>query len=384
MSPARNKVTLANLSEFARLMPHGIPRDQVLEALGGLSLECSLGYDLSKTFLADGWIVEYRHLRTAAQMNPVNDLLLFATSGGIKLDMADGSQQHVKSGDQVLLSADSPVTVFPVSGYGEVSFIALSVELDLAQVFHELTDVGPVQPPYYWGYDKRYAQTYAEGGTTWETQEPNEIVVKMVPELITDKANDEILDLGCGEGRDTLWLTAQGFNVTGVDVSAAALDRARELAGLYNLSANFLERDVVFLRGLKNNSFAVALNMGCLHMMDSAEHRARHLARTFELLKPGATFIINHCKKDWGKGFWSVDDFQTIETAKFGEEIQRKIRLPDGSTKQVMMEVLHNKVMSEDGLRAELHSAGFVDIEVLEEDKFTFGNAAIMICRRPL
>ena len=132
MSPARNKVTLANLSEFARLMPHGIPRDQVLEALGGLSLECSLGYDLSKTFLADGWIVEYRHLRTAAQMNPVNDLLLFATSGGIKLDMADGSQQHVKSGDQVLLSADSPVTVFPVSGYGEVSFIALSVELDLA------------------------------------------------------------------------------------------------------------------------------------------------------------------------------------------------------------------------------------------------------------
>lgn len=143
MSPARNKVTLANLSEFARLMPHGIPRDQVLEALGGLSLECSLGYDLSKTFLADGWIVEYRHLRTAGQLNPVSDLLLFATSGGLKIEMADGSTHHVKCGEHVMLPADSQATVFPVGERDSVSFIALAIELDLGQILQELTEVPP-------------------------------------------------------------------------------------------------------------------------------------------------------------------------------------------------------------------------------------------------
>ncbi|MFI7574063.1 SAM-dependent methyltransferase [Micromonospora sp. NPDC049497] len=38
------------------------------------------------------------------------------------------------------------------------------------------------------------------------------------------------LDLGCGEGGDAIWLAGQGWQVTAVDVSAVALDRARAAA----------------------------------------------------------------------------------------------------------------------------------------------------------
>lgn len=38
------------------------------------------------------------------------------------------------------------------------------------------------------------------------------------------------LDLGCGEGGDSVWLAEAGWQVTGVDISATALERARELA----------------------------------------------------------------------------------------------------------------------------------------------------------
>ena len=36
-----------------------------------------------------------------------------------------------------------------------------------------------------------------------------------------------VLDLGCGEGADAIWLAEQGWNVLGVDVSPTALERAR-------------------------------------------------------------------------------------------------------------------------------------------------------------
>jgi len=143
MSGVRKTLTLSSLSQFARLIPHGLPHDQVFGALSGLSLECSLSYDLSKSFLSADWIVAYRHLRTAGQLNPVSDLLLFATSGGLKIEMADGSTHHVKCGEHVMLPADSQATVFPVGERDSVSFIALAIELDLGQILQELTEVPP-------------------------------------------------------------------------------------------------------------------------------------------------------------------------------------------------------------------------------------------------
>lgn len=381
MGAVRNKIYLKNLEEIMSFIPKGLSRKDAFDALGNLSLESNL--DRGKLSLENSWFAEHRSLESSIEINADESILVFITSGGVRVDSEEKSSEYVKSGDQVLIAAGVKTKLLPIVEYGETRFFALSTGFELSQVTTEVLDGSTAQAPYYWGYDKRYAQTYAEGGTTWETMEPNEIVVRMVPELIIDKLNDEILDLGCGEGRDTIWLASQGFSVTGVDVSEAALDKARDLAKLNGLSPNFIERDVVSLRGLKEESFSVALNMGCLHMMDSDEHRVKHLARTFSLLKPGGTFILNHCKKDWGKGFWSLDDYETIENAQFGDIIPRKIRLSDGTTKDVMMEVLHNKVMSGDELRAELEKAGFVDTEVLEEDKFTFGNSAIVICRRP-
>ena len=38
------------------------------------------------------------------------------------------------------------------------------------------------------------------------------------------------VDLACGEGRNSVWLAARGWRVTGVDFSASALDKARTLA----------------------------------------------------------------------------------------------------------------------------------------------------------
>ena len=48
----------------------------------------------------------------------------------------------------------------------------------------------------------------------------------------------KVLDVGMGEGRNAVFLARKGFNITGVDISAVAVRKARRLAGEYGIRIN--------------------------------------------------------------------------------------------------------------------------------------------------
>jgi SAM-dependent methyltransferase len=62
---------------------------------------------------------------------------------------------------------------------------------------------------------------YGERPQVWSGR-PNAVLVTEIEGLAPGAA----LDLGCGEGADAIWLAEQGWQVTGTDISQAALDRA--------------------------------------------------------------------------------------------------------------------------------------------------------------
>src|SRR5918997_1941704 len=71
-------------------------------------------------------------------------------------------------------------------------------------------------------WDARYRE---RDGAMWSGR-PNGRLVAEVASLAPGRA----LDVGCGEGADAIWLAQRGWTVTGVDVSAVALERAAQHA----------------------------------------------------------------------------------------------------------------------------------------------------------
>lgn len=66
-----------------------------------------------------------------------------------------------------------------------------------------------------------WQEFYAARESVWSGK-PNAALVRETAGLTPGTA----LDLGCGEGADSIWLATAGWRVTGVDVSRLALDRA--------------------------------------------------------------------------------------------------------------------------------------------------------------
>lgn len=65
-------------------------------------------------------------------------------------------------------------------------------------------------------------QRYAEHEHVWSVA-PNQFVERECRDLPSGRA----LDLACGEGRNAIWLSSRGWQVTGVDFSQVALDKGR-------------------------------------------------------------------------------------------------------------------------------------------------------------
>lgn len=68
----------------------------------------------------------------------------------------------------------------------------------------------------------RWDERYSTSEQIWSGQ-PNVALVAEVAGLSPGRA----LDVGCGEGADAVWLARRGWDVTGLDVSLVALERAR-------------------------------------------------------------------------------------------------------------------------------------------------------------
>ena len=110
-------------------------------------------------------------------------------------------------------------------------------------------------------------------------------------ELVTPLPPGQALDLGAGEGRNSLWLARHGWTVTAVDGSSVALDRMRAAADAEGLSVSPVQADLGdFLRRGDTFDLVVIAN---IHR--SPEERVVLLRAAVGAVRPGGhLFLVGH------------------------------------------------------------------------------------------
>jgi ubiquinone/menaquinone biosynthesis C-methylase UbiE len=100
------------------------------------------------------------------------------------------------------------------------------------------------------------------------------------------------LDLGCGTGDNSIYLAKHGWQVTGVDFVAKAVDRAKAKAAANKVDVEFARADVTHLssEGI-GSDFRLIVDSGCLHGM-SDEDRDAYVREVTAVAAPGARLLL--------------------------------------------------------------------------------------------
>ncbi len=131
---------------------------------------------------------------------------------------------------------------------------------------------------YYKAYEKRYQQVYKHN-YLWSSKEPTpDVIETILKEKIPSDA--KILELGCGEGRDAIFLLNKNYNILAVDYSNTVIEKCKELSN-YKYNDKFKQFDII--NDTLEDKFDFIYSIAVIHMFVSQKHRNKFY-----------NFICNH------------------------------------------------------------------------------------------
>ncbi len=105
-----------------------------------------------------------------------------------------------------------------------------------------------------------------------------------------------ILDLACGHGRHALELAGRGYDVTGVDLSRAFLERAHRESQRRNLSPRFMVGDMRDAAFEQTFDAVICMNTSFGYFDDVTNYGI--VTSMFRSLRPGGRFILETVNRD--------------------------------------------------------------------------------------
>lgn len=157
-----------------------------------------------------------------------------------------------------------------------------------------------------------WEQAYASGEfrNHWDYSYPSqELVTFMACNLLP--AGETVLDVGCGAGREAIFLAQCGFRPIGVDLSPTALQIAKERASAAGVEVDWRHGNVLELP-VEDQSVVFVNDRGCFHKI-SDEDRPQYAAQIARVLKPGGYLLLRGCRKLDGEVHFHLVNEESID-----------------------------------------------------------------------
>jgi SAM-dependent methyltransferase len=153
-----------------------------------------------------------------------------------------------------------------------------------------------------------------------------EIDIYLFDQLLRGRitAGMRVLDAGCGTGRNLVFLLREGFDVWGVDESAEAVARVRQLAAHLapRVPADRFRVEQVEAMSLPDASVDVVISSAVLHFARDDAHWLRMVREMWRVLAPGGLLFAR-----------LATSVGQPELTPVGQGV---FRLPDGSIRYVV------------------------------------------------
>jgi SAM-dependent methyltransferase len=132
----------------------------------------------------------------------------------------------------------------------------------------------------------------------WDIDRPQPAFVRLAEQGLLSGA---LLDAGCGTGEHTLLAASHGADALGIDVAAAAIERARHKASERRVAASFQVADALALDQL-GRVFDTVIDSGVFHVFDDAA-RARYVTSLGSVVRAGGCCYLM-CFSELQPGDW--------------------------------------------------------------------------------
>ncbi len=111
----------------------------------------------------------------------------------------------------------------------------------------------------------------ADNSPPWDIENPPDILKSFIDSQKISPC--KTLDIGCGSGRNSIYLARKGFDVTGVDLSDEAVKIARTKAGHSGVKCRFFQADLTMKKTVTRDTFDYILEWQVLHHIPFDERK---------------------------------------------------------------------------------------------------------------
>ncbi|MCI0358203.1 MAG: class I SAM-dependent methyltransferase [Planctomycetaceae bacterium] len=133
-----------------------------------------------------------------------------------------------------------------------------------------------------------WSMHYQSGVPPWETGQPSSELRRVIAEEKIQPCR--IIELGCGSGINAVWLAQQGFDVTALDVTPLAIEKAQKRAQAAGVAVKFVLADVLDLRE-SFEPFPFFFDRGCYHAVRDLNVQG-YLRTLAQVTAPGSLGLI--------------------------------------------------------------------------------------------